>query len=111
MLAPTSKERVEMISKQAKGFIYLVSSLGVTGMRDNITTDLKGIVEMIKTYTDTPVCIGFGIHTKEQVTEYSSYADGVIVGSAIVNRVKQFKDQANEEIYNFCSEMVSGLKK
>ena len=75
LIAPTSEERIQMIAKEAKGFIYVVSSMGVTGMRSNIKTDVKEIVEKIREVTDTPVAIGFGIHTKEQVQEYYRIAE------------------------------------
>lgn len=109
MIAPTSEERVRSIAKEADGFIYVVSSLGVTGVRSNITTDVTSIVEAIRDVTDTPAAIGFGINTKEQVHKYSSIADGAIVGSAIVKIVAQYKEEAAPKIYEYVSEMVSGL--
>lgn len=109
MIAPTSKERIEMIAKEAKGFIYVVSSMGVTGTRSEITTDVKEIVETIKNVTDTPAAIGFGINTKEQVSQYSAIADGAIVGSAIVKIIEKYGLQAGPELHKYVEEMVSGL--
>lgn len=110
MIAPTSHERIRMIAKEAKGFIYLVSSLGVTGVRNKITTDVKSIVEDIKKITDVPVCVGFGISRPEQVAEYTDYADGAIVGSAIVKIVKQYGDHADEEITKYVKSMAEAVK-
>ena len=84
LIAPTSKERIQMIAEDASGFIYVVSSLGVTGMRSEIRTDLKTILDDIKEVTDVPAAVGFGIGTPEQAENIAKIADGVIVGSAIV---------------------------
>ncbi len=84
LVAPTSEERITKIASEATGFLYVVSSMGVTGVRSTITTDLKSITAKAKEATDIPVFIGFGINTPEQANEYYKYADGVIVGSAIV---------------------------
>ncbi len=107
MIAPTSKERVEMIAKEANGFIYLVSSMGVTGTRENtsFSNNLEEIVQHIKTVTDTPVAIGFGIHSPTQATSMASIADGVIVGSAIVNIIAENGDHADQAIYDYVKEM------
>lgn len=87
MIAPTSEDRIAMIAKEAEGFIYLVSSLGVTGTRTQITTDLDSIVAKIREVTDTPVAIGFGISNPEQAATMAAKADGAIVGSAIVKLI------------------------
>lgn len=105
LISPTSEERALKIAKNARGFIYLVSSMGVTGVRNEIKTDLKSIVEKIKTVTDTPVCVGFGIHSKVQANAIWEYADGVIVGSAIVKIVEQYKDNATNQIINYVKSM------
>ena len=84
MVAPTSRQRIQKIAKEAKGFIYVVSSLGVTGMRNEITTDLETVIRQIRAVTDTPCAVGFGISTPEQAGQMGALADGVIVGSAIV---------------------------
>lgn len=93
MIAPTSEERIETIAKEAEGFIYCVSSMGVTGVRKEINTDIGAMVAHVKKVTDTPVAVGFGISTPEQAKKMASLADGAIVGSAIVKMVaKNGKD-------------------
>lgn len=109
MIAPTSKERIQMVAKDATGFIYVVSSMGVTGARSEITTDVGEIVETIRGVTDTPAAIGFGIHTKEQVHRYSAISDGAIIGSAIVKIIGKYGEDAGEELGRYVREMVSGL--
>ena len=109
LIAPTSHERIAMIAKEAEGFIYVVSSLGVTGVRDTITTDVGQIVDMIRQVTDVPTAVGFGINKPEQVHQYTQIADGAIVGSAIVRIVAQYGEQAGPKIYEYVSEMVGGL--
>lgn len=87
MVAPTSTpERMERICREAHGFLYCVSSLGVTGMRSTFHTDFQAMFDGLNGYTDIPKCIGFGISTPQQVSSLKDYCDGVIVGSAIVNR-------------------------
>ncbi len=109
LIAPTSEERIQMIAGEASGFIYVVSSLGVTGTRNEITTDVGKIVNLIRSVTEVPVAVGFGIHTKEQVHHYSSLADGAIVGSAIVKLAAEYGEEAGPHIYRYVREMVSGL--
>lgn len=87
LIAPTSKERIRTIAREAEGFIYCVSSMGVTGVRTEITSDINGMVSLVREVTDLPVAIGFGIATPKQAEEMAAYADGVIVGSAIVKLV------------------------
>lgn len=84
LIAPTSESRISMIAKEAKGFIYLVSSLGVTGTRSEIKTDLASIIEVIRANTDVPCAIGFGISNPEQAAKMAAISDGAIVGSAII---------------------------
>lgn len=110
LITPTSKKRALMIAKEAKGFIYLVSSMGVTGMRSAISTDLQSIINDIKTVSDVPVAIGFGINTVEQVKQFSTIADGVIVGSAIVNIIKEHGNNANIPIYEYVEKMSAPTK-
>ncbi len=105
LIAPTSRERIRLIAKEAKGFIYVVSSMGVTGVRSRITTDIAGMVKEIRAVTDTPCAIGFGISTPKQAGEMARYADGVIVGSAIVRLIEQYGEAAGEEIYRYVSDM------
>ena len=106
LIAPTSENRISMIAKEAKGFIYVVSSLGVTGTRSNITTDLDSIVKVIRENTNVPCAIGFGISTPEQATKFSSKADGVIVGSAIIKLLEKYGKEAPKYI----EEYVHGMK-
>lgn len=84
LIAPTSKDRIELIATAARGFIYIVSSLGVTGTRSEITTDINSIVKTVRKSTKIPVAVGFGISTPIQAKKMIEEADGVIVGSAIV---------------------------
>lgn len=83
----TSGSRIPKLVKEAKGFVYCVSSMGVTGVRKEFDTRVEGFVKEVKKYTDTPACIGFGISSKEDIDRFEAYADGCIVGSAIVRRV------------------------
>lgn len=108
LIAPTSKDRIQMIAKEAEGYIYVVSSMGVTGIRSEITTDIGEIVANIRTITDTPVAIGFGINTPEQAASYSQMADGVIVGSAIVKIIEEHGADAGKYVYDYVKSMVNG---
>ena len=94
LIAPTSENRIAMIAKEAEGFIYLVSSLGVTGMRSEIKTDLGAIVKVIRENTDLPVAIGFGISNPEQARKMADISDGAIVGSAIVKLLEKHGKEA-----------------
>ena len=105
MIAPTSGQRISMIAKQAKGFIYLVSSLGVTGMRSNITTDIGSMVRIIRESTDVPVAVGFGISTPEQAKAMYEAADGAIVGSAIVKIVEKYGRDAAGPVGEYVKSM------
>jgi len=106
LVAPTSEKRIAEIARNAEGFIYLVSSMGVTGVRGEITTDLTSIVSEIRKHTDIPVAIGFGISTPEQAAHYSAIADGVIVGSAIVRVIGQHGDNARTSLHEY----IHGIK-
>jgi tryptophan synthase alpha chain len=90
LIAPTSENRIAMIAKEAEGFIYVVSSLGVTGTRSEITTDLGSIVTAIRANTDVPCAIGFGISTPEQARKMADVSDGAIVGSAIIKIIEKY---------------------
>lgn len=105
MIAPTSEARIKAIAEEAEGFLYIVSSLGVTGVRSEINTDLGAIMESVKKYARVPAAIGFGISTPEQAKRMSTLADGVIVGSAIVRLVEKHGDRAADEIYKFVKSM------
>jgi len=105
LIAPTSKKRIARIAGNAKGFIYLVSSMGVTGVRGEITTDAEKMIAEIKQYTGVPVAVGFGISTLDQAKRYSAVADGVIVGSAIVRIIGQYGANAEKPLYEYIHEM------
>lgn len=92
LIAPTSKERISMIAKEASGFVYCVSSLGVTGVRKEIQTDIGSMVRLVKETKDIPCAVGFGISTPEQAARMSAVSDGAIVGSAIVKLCAQYKE-------------------
>ena len=92
LIAPTSRERISMIAAEAEGFLYIVSSLGVTGTRTEITTDLDAIVRVVRQNTEIPCAIGFGISTPEQARKMAAVSDGAIVGSAIIKMVGDHQD-------------------
>jgi tryptophan synthase alpha chain len=110
LIAPTSEDRIKTIAKDAEGFIYEVSSLGVTGMRSEIKTDLDSITKAVKEVAKVPVAIGFGINTPEQAKKYSSIADGVIVGSAIVKIIAQYGENAPQEVYSYVKSMKDAIR-
>lgn len=89
LVTPVSSQRKEMITQASKGFLYCVTSLGVTGERSNFKTDLKAFIDELNKHSDTPKALGFGISTPEQIKEMKEYADGVIVGSAIVRQISK----------------------
>jgi tryptophan synthase alpha chain len=103
-------DRIQHIAAQATGFIYLVSSLGVTGVRTTITTDISAIVSQIREVSDVPVAVGFGISTPTHVAQMGSQADGVIVGSAIVNIIAQQDDDTERRLTEYVTEMVNALQ-
>lgn len=111
LIAPTSEQRIQTIAKDANGFIYVVSSLGVTGMRSQITTDLGSILKVIKETTDVPAAIGFGINTPEQAENMAKLADGVIVGSAIVKIIEKYGEKAAPHIYEYVKAMKDAVRK
>ena len=110
LVAPTSEDRIKMIAADAEGFIYTVSSMGVTGVRSEIKTDLESITKAIKEVTAVPVAIGFGINTPEQAKKYSHIADGVIVGSAIVKLVAEHKTDAPKYVYEYVKSMKDAIR-
>ncbi|MBQ6589302.1 MAG: tryptophan synthase subunit alpha [Butyrivibrio sp.] len=109
LIAPTSEKRISMIAKEAKGFIYVVSSLGVTGTRSSITTDLDSIVKLIRESSDVPCAIGFGISTPEQASKYSKIADGVIVGSAIIKLLEKHGKDAPKYVEEYVHSMKAAM--
>ncbi len=98
LIAPTSNDRIKMIAKEAKGFIYLVSSLGVTGVRQTITTDIDAMVALVREVTDLPVAVGFGISTPEQAKKIQEKADGAIVGSALIKIIEKYGKESPSKI-------------
>ena len=105
LISPTSKNRISMIAKEAEGFIYIVSSLGVTGMRSEIKTDLVSIVETIRKNSNIPCAIGFGISTPAQAKKMADLSDGVIVGSAIVRLLEEYGKEAPKYIGEYVKSM------
>ena len=109
LIAPTSDKRIGMISKDAKGFIYIVSSLGVTGTRSEITTDLDSVVSVIRKNTDVPCAIGFGISTPEQASKMASLSDGAIVGSAIIKIIEKYGKDSPKHVGEYIQSMKDAL--
>ena len=110
LIAPTSENRIARIAREAEGFLYIVSSLGVTGVRSEITTDLEAIVKVVRQNTAIPCAIGFGISTPKQAGEMAAYADGVIVGSAIIRILEQYGREAPEHIGEYVRKMKEALR-
>ena len=110
LIAPTSENRVAMIAREAEGFIYLVSSLGVTGTRSKITTDLAPIIRTIRENAKVPVAIGFGISTPEQAKTMAALSDGAIVGSAIEKILAGYGREAPDRIGEYVRSMKDALK-
>ena len=108
-IAPTSKERIQMIAKETEGFLYCVSSLGVTGMRSEITADVAGMVSLAKEVTQTPVAVGFGISNAQQAKQMSESADGIIIGSAIVKLIGTYGKASIEPVRSFIKEIRAVL--
>ncbi len=106
MIAPTSAQRIAQIAAAAEGFLYVVSSLGVTGVRSEITTDLAAILRVVRQHTTLPAAIGFGISTPKQAEEMAALADGVIVGSAIIRLLEKHGPDAPR----FVGEYVKAMK-
>ncbi len=105
LVAPTSEGRIAMIAREAEGFIYIVSSLGVTGVRSEITTDIGAIVSVIRQNTKVPCAVGFGIATPEQARRMAAYADGVIVGSAVIKLLEKYGADAPGHVGEYVREM------
>jgi tryptophan synthase alpha chain len=108
----TPAKRKQMLAAQSEGFIYAVSRMGVTGAQQAPSTGIGQLVSSIKAYTDTPVCVGFGISSPEQSADVASASDGVVVGSAIVNQVAQNADQPNlaEIVRDFATPLIVATK-
>lgn len=110
LIAPTSENRIAMIAREAQGFLYIVSSLGVTGTRSEIKTDLASIVKVVRENTNIPCAIGFGISTPEQARKMAELSDGAIVGSAIVKLLERYGRDAPEHIGEYVKSMKDALR-
>ncbi len=110
LIAPTSEDRISLIAREAEGFLYIVSSLGVTGTRSQITTDLASIVEIVRQNTDIPCAVGFGISTPEQAKKMAEISDGAIVGSAIIKLLEKYGKEAPPYIGSYVYSMKEAVK-
>ena len=110
LIAPTSENRISMIAREAEGFIYIVSSLGVTGTRSEIKTDLASIVNVVRENTKVPCAIGFGISTPEQAKKMADISDGAIVGSAIVKLIEKYGTDAPEHVAEYVKSMKDAIR-
>ncbi len=113
LVAPTSTdERIRLITQFSTGFVYYVSRTGVTGIRESVEDSVKPMVEKIRKFTDKPVAVGFGISNPDQAYEVSRYADGIVVGSAIVKKIEDLIDNSAmvEKVTEFVSELMRPLK-
>ena len=111
LVAPTSsKERIKEIAHGAEGFVYLVSSMGVTGVRNSINMGIESVANEIKGHSNVPVAVGFGISTPKQAKEFSAFADGVIVGSAIVRIIEEFGDNARDALNEYVNSMTKAMQ-
>ena len=111
MIAPTSKERIHAIAEEAEGFLYCVSSLGVTGVRTQITTDVGAMIRLAKEVTDIPCAVGFGISTPEQAEKMAAVSDGAIVGSAIVRIIAQHGRDSGKYVSDYVRSMKEAVRK
>ncbi len=110
LIAPTSENRIAMIAREAEGFVYIVSSLGVTGVRSEIKTDLTSIVAAVRANTKIPCAIGFGISTPAQAKQMASLSDGAIVGSAIIKLLAKYGDDAPKFVGEYVKSMKDALR-
>ncbi|MCI5481611.1 MAG: tryptophan synthase subunit alpha [Lachnospiraceae bacterium] len=110
LVAPTSHERITRIAKEAEGFLYLVSFLGVTGVRNEITTDIGEMVRLVREASDIPCAVGFGISTPAQAAKMAALSDGAIVGSAIVRMVGAYGRDCVEPVYQYVKQMKAALE-
>jgi tryptophan synthase alpha chain len=110
LIAPTSKDRIQAIAEDAKGFVYCVSSLGVTGVRATINKGVADMIKEVKKVKDIPCAIGFGISTPEQAKEMSAISDGVIVGSAIVRIVGEYGKDCVEKVGEYVKSMKQAMQ-
>ena len=109
LIAPTSESRIAMIASQAEGFVYIVSSLGVTGTRSEITTDIGAMVDLVRANTDVPCAVGFGISTPQQAAQMADLSDGAIVGSAIIKLLEKHGRDAAGPIGDYVNQMKTAV--
>ena len=109
MIAPTSEDRIAMIAKEAKGFLYMVSSLGVTGTRSEITTDIGAMTALVKKNSKVPCAVGFGISTPEQAAKMAALSDGAIVGSAIIKLIAKHGTDAAGPVKEYVKQMADAV--
>lgn len=109
LIAPTSHDRIRTIAKEAQGFVYCVSSMGVTGVRSEITTDIGEMVRLVKSVSNTPCAVGFGISTPEQAKKMAQSADGVIVGSAIVKIIAKYGRDCIQPVCDYVKSMKEAI--
>ena len=110
LIAPTSENRIAMIAKEAEGFLYIVSSLGVTGTRSEIKTDLASIVKVVRQNTSIPCAIGFGISTPEQAKKMADISDGTIVGSAIIKLIEKYDKDSPKYVGDYVKSMKDAIR-
>lgn len=110
LIAPTSENRIAMIAKEAEGFLYIVSSLGVTGTRSEIKTDLASIVKVVRQNTSIPCAIGFGISTPQQAKKMADISDGAIVGSAIIKLIEKYGKDSPKYVGEYVKSMKDAIK-
>ena len=110
LIAPTSAHRVAMIAQEAEGFLYIVSSMGVTGVRNEITTDIGGMVKLVRQNASIPCAVGFGISTPAQAKKMAGLSDGAIVGSAIVRLIAEHGKNAPQYVYEYVKAMKEGMR-
>lgn len=111
LIAPTSRERIRMIAENARGFIYCVSSMGVTGVRSEIKTDIEAMVQLVRESSKVPCAVGFGISTEEQATRFAAIADGAIVGSAIVKIVARYGRDSEKPVFDYVKSMKEAVSR
>ena len=110
MIAPTSEKRIAEIASEAEGFLYIVSSLGVTGVRSEIKTDLNSVMDIVRGYAKIPCAIGFGISTPEQAKKMADISDGAIVGSAIIKIIEKYGREAASPVGEYVKSMKDALR-
>ena len=110
LIAPTSEDRIADIARNSSGFLYCVSSLGVTGERSNLGGGARSMVESVRRISSIPCAVGFGVSTPEQARDIAGFADGVIVGSAIVRIIGKHGRDCIEPVRRYVKEMKRGLR-